>query len=307
MTIHAAGASAENLFDAIYADDIATVAALVDAHPELLTAMHWYYHHLPLHHAAYWGKTAIAELLLSRGADVHARCGLGRTPLHASSVDGTPGVTALLISHGADVHARDDWGATPLFYVRSAAVAELLIDCGADVNALRQDGVAVLNGPVERENTDLLRLLLKHGANPNYKDRFGWTLLMRAVWKGYPEVADILLEFGAETKDPNGGTLLHVAAAGGHLPMVEHLLKRGADVNARDNLGLTPLHEVASLCQPDEGPAIQPVVECLIAHGADVNLGDNDGRTCVHAALENGVQWLYEYLLRHGGKHDGKE
>lgn len=76
----------------------------------------------PLHHAAYWGETEIAQLLLKAGANVNAENhGKGWTPLHSAAVSGgmksRRDVIELLIEAGAKGEAKDKHGWTPADYM----------------------------------------------------------------------------------------------------------------------------------------------------------------------------------------------
>lgn len=73
--------------------------------------------------------------------------------------------------------------------------------------------------------------------------------------------------------------------------MGELLLAHGADVNAKNRLGETPLLEAAGCTA---------VVELLLAHGADVNIKDNDGQTPLLAAAARGAMETVKLLLAHG-------
>ena len=68
----------------------------------------------PLHYAVVGGHKEVAELLISKGADVNAKDKDGWTPLHEATMGGHKEVAELLIVKGADVNAKDEGGNTPL-------------------------------------------------------------------------------------------------------------------------------------------------------------------------------------------------
>lgn len=90
-------------------------------------------------------------------------------------------------------------------------------------------------------------------------------------------------------------TPLHSAAARGYRDVVEHLIKEGDDVNARDGKGFAPLHSAAANAHLD-------IVELLIQNGADVNIRNQAGITPVQLALKAGHQSVVALLKKHGAK-----
>jgi len=88
------------------------------------------------------------------------------------------------------------------------------------------------------------------------------------------EVAEVLIAHGADVnaKNDDGLTPLLYAAGYGRLEVVEALLAHGAAVNAKDDKGLTPLHYAAEHGRLE-------VVDALLAHGAAVNAKDDKGLT----------------------------
>ena len=70
------------------------------------------------------------------------------------------------------------------------------------------------------------------------------------------------------------------------------LLENGADADAQDVNGRTPMH-VAAQC------GCTSYLELLITHGADINIRDNLGSTALHQAEQNGNTQCVELLLRH--------
>ena len=125
---------------------------------------------------------------------------------------------------------------------------------GSNVNARNNDGGTPLTRATLNGNTEVVRLLLKYGANVNAKDNSQWialdgnTALDIAAWKGYTNIIDILLKYGANVnaRQKDGGTALMSTAIIGHTDVAELLLKHGANVNARDKDGWTALRLAAN-------------------------------------------------------------
>jgi hypothetical protein len=128
----------------------------------------------------------------------------------------------------------------------------------------------------------------------NAKGKWGWTPLHTAAWEGHADVVAALIANGADVnaKDNDGKTPLHWAM---NADVVEALIAHGADVNAKDNEGSTPLHGAT-----DHGDA--DIVETLIAHGADVNAKDNKGRTPSCLAFSAWKKEAFRVLRKHGGR-----
>ncbi len=104
------------------------------------------------------------------------------------------------------------------------------------------------------------------------------------------------------SRDENGFTPLHLAAANGYESMVELLLSTKADVNAKDNAGSTPLHQAAAA----DGEH-SDIVELLLTHKADVNAADKQSLTPLHYALLADNPGVALTLLRHGANPNVKD
>ena len=133
----------------------------------------------PLYKAAFNGNREVAELLISRGAEVNARDPGGASALHicASSRDvvlnkkilgGRVEVAKLLIAGGADLNARDKDGSTALHIAArdgSQKIAELLIQEGADINTRDNNNKTPLELATEKEHAEMVDLLRTSGEN----------------------------------------------------------------------------------------------------------------------------------------------
>jgi len=208
----------------------------------------------PLHYAARSGHQDVVLLLIDNGADVNAEAPDKSKPLDHATWSDHKDVVKLLIDKGTNIPKDDNllyWSC--MYGYRD--LADLLIKKGADVNSKAWPNApsleAVWNTPSSRQ-LDILKLLLDNGADPNAKDRWDWSLLHYT--EGNVDLTRLLLDKGA---NPNaienecGLTPLHLAADKGRKAMVELLISRGADVNAKDYYGRTPLSYAEDLGSND--------------------------------------------------------
>jgi uncharacterized protein len=134
------------------------------------------------------------------------------------------------------------------------------------VNAAQPDGTTALHWAAHWSDAEMVKLLLREGANAKVANRFGATPLSEAAQAGSAAIVEALLNAGADPKTlvtDDGETVLMVAARAGHLEVVKLLVARGADVNAHENYrGQTALMWAAAEKHPD-------VVKYLLDHSAD--------------------------------------
>src|SRR5207244_6504791 len=115
----------------------------------------------------------------------------------------------------------------------------------------------------------------------------------------------VLLDYGANLDDRGryGLTALHYAVRGGKLPLIQLLLERGADVNALDLEGLTPLLHLAKT-RSKADPI--PVMELLAASGANVDARDEAQGTLLMYFARQGTTEPVRCLLAHGADRDAR-
>ena len=156
------------LFEACAAGEVERVERLLAADPSATNGYSsdgW----TPLHLAAFFGHTRIAELLIAHRADVAARSrnSNGNTPLHAALAGNHKMVAGLLIGHGGDVNATDAGGWRPLHLAaanNNLDAIKALIAQGADVNAATKEGQTALTLAQEKNHREAASLLRRYDA-----------------------------------------------------------------------------------------------------------------------------------------------
>ena len=150
--------------------------------------------------AAHGDDRSAVAALIHRGANVDAVAGDGSTALAWAAIRGNLAVAELLLDAGADPNLSNDLGIGPVsLAIENGApdVAKLLLKRGADPNIERENGETPLMTAARLGQGDLMKVLLDAGADPNAREkRFGQTTLMWAG--GNPEAVRLLLDHGAD-------------------------------------------------------------------------------------------------------------
>ena len=115
----------------------------------------------------------------------------------------------------------------------------LLSAKSGNVNALGADGSTAIMYAAANDDLELVRALIKAGANVKLKNQLGTSALTEAAIIGSAPVVEALIKAGADPnfRTPDGETPLMAAARSGKVDAVKALLAAGADINAKESWG----------------------------------------------------------------------
>ncbi|EXU99423.1 ankyrin repeat protein [Metarhizium robertsii] len=216
------------------------------------------------------GNLALLERLLRAGEDSDSASEsvntLIRLAIHARNAD----AVKMLIKFKPDINRLDEYGWSPLCdavgYVPDAKIARLLIDAGANVSQILEDSRRNLMHLAMGADADVICLLFE-----------------------FPKAVDI------DHRDEFGNTPLLVADNSTKVECVRLLLKAGADINAQNSDGLTPLMNAIACDAPSE------VIQCYLSQPQlDPNIYSKIHGSALHVACRTLDKDIVNGLIRIG-------
>lgn len=220
----------------------------------------------------------------------------GYTRLQTAIADNDLASVVALIKMGADVNYRGSLMYPPLHLALEQdrhSIAVALIQGGADVNLPDASGKTPLHRAAMQSQETFVRTLLKLGADPNMKDDNGKTPL-HLVSTAQPDLISLLVANRARIneKDNSGNTPLHTFLD--KAPMVEELLKNGADPNVKNDFGVSPY---MMMLEDERIKQYPKVLQQLLAYKADIGSTNALGETVLHMAARLEMQDTFNTVI----------
>jgi hypothetical protein len=159
--------------------------------------------------ATHENRLDVARALIEAGADVNAKDKINDSPYLYAGARGHLEILKLTLANGADLKSTNRYGGTALIPAAERGHVETvktLIDAGIDVDHVNRLGwtallEAIILGTGGERHTDIVRLLVKAGADVNLADGEGVSPLAHARKRGYDEIVELLTDAGAHERE----------------------------------------------------------------------------------------------------------
>ncbi|MGB9685650.1 MAG: ankyrin repeat domain-containing protein, partial [Rectinema subterraneum] len=200
---------------------------------------------IPLQSAVLAGAARATQALLVAGSPIDNQNYSGETALHQAAKNNIRAIVILLAANGAQTEILDSRGFTPLAAAAANGAFESaneLLKAKAQVDTRDNSGSTPLFQAVSGEHIATARLLLANGADMHALNARGLSPFKLSLMKNAQVTAEFFAPWLINKPDSNGDAILHMLAGSSAGPdLIEAALKNGANPNARNARGDTPL------------------------------------------------------------------
>ncbi|NXA31967.1 AKD1B protein, partial [Eudromia elegans] len=237
------------------------------------------------------------EKIFKKNININAVDTLKRTALHFAVARSHVSAVDFLLHHKARVDIADQHGLAVIHLAAWSGNLDImrkLVKAGADQKAKNEEGRNVLHFAAQNNSVKIVDYFIQdlHLKDLNKPDEKGRKPFLLASEKGHADMVNCLISLKLFTseKDKEGNTALHLAAKNGHSQVVEILLKQWEDINDLNQNGETPFYLSV------EG-GHEKCAELLLEAGSDINLLTQNNTSALQIAVQNGRLSLVSFLL----------
>lgn len=263
---------------------------------------------------------SLMEYFLKNGIDVNEKDEWGDTALHYSCRGGNINIIKLLLENGANINEKNKKGHTAWAYAKgecSIDIIKMLLAYGADINE-ESMGTTILEDACSENDFEMVKFLLEQGADTN-----GFEYPLQYIscedWRDQFKILKLLASKNIDVNvtDEHGmTTLMHIASvqwydfglARGSFEdfvreqqgVIQLLLDKGGDINAKCNNGKSALHYVLDYTDSFEVSRKKHpylLTKYLLERGADINASDKNGTTVLMLAIISDLKLVTKYII----------
>lgn len=231
------------------------------------------------------GDLSHVNYFIEKGADFLCKSESGRTGLHAAAELGEIEVLEHLLSCGVDVNSTDIDGSTPLLIAADLGCidsVQLLVSHGANLDALcRKSGWTSFQAACIKSNPEIAEFLLDSGADVSIRSEHQQETFRRLL--GMPDLLEKVLEKISDFDVP----FLHAVCEFDDHDLLMEYIDKGFNLEALNYEGETPIFWAED---PD-------IIDELLERSVNLNVRNNDGMTPFLKACKEGNFDLFETLI----------
>jgi len=211
-----------------------------------------------------------------------------------------------LLEGGIDINIQDinfyDTALTLASYRGHTEIVKLLVEKGAALDILANDGMTALIIAVAYGYTEIVKLLVEKGAALDILAKDGNTALILASTFGMTKIVKLLVEKGAalDIQSKFGNTALMIASSLGYTEIVKLLVEKGASLDILDKDGNTALMLASTYGKTE-------IVKLLLEKGADIFIENKDGKTALDLAKDPEIKKMLLKAQEKRNEKSGQE